>query len=171
MTNSLVTNNTLNGEIIEQVIDEKVSPQELQFIVENFPNTCFARIYNDIFERNSHIFRINSKWFFWDEVNEKIEDWNWKNDIEAIIQDCDEHDMERLNNSWNIVDENEYTEEYSDLISELNPNSETPVSIAINDLLSEFRKDRIVEHRILNILKKYSSKEEQAQAIIKEFKL
>ena len=171
MTHSLVANNTLNGEIIEQVIDEKVSPQELQFIVENFPSTCFARIYNDLFDMHSHIFRVNSKWLFWDQVNKKVLDWDWRIHIEEIIQDYNEDDMERLNNSWNIVDENEYPEEYSDLISELNPNSETPVSIAINDLLSEFRKDRIVEHRILNILKKYSSKEEQAQAIIKEFKL
>lgn len=127
MINNQLTKKVLSGQLInDDIIDQKISPQELEVLVHDQPSSSYLRIYNDIFDTESHIFKLNGQWHYWHDSEQKLHLWNWEKDIDEIIQSIepDETDeLERFNNGWSIFNNGEYSElcEYS--IHQLNSNT------------------------------------------------
>jgi hypothetical protein len=100
---------TITGKLVNNILDERsVSPSELNDIISITPNHSFLRIYNDVFDYNSHILKIDGVWYFWHDVENELQSWNWTTGVENIINELDLDDLSRLNNGWTIYDDGEH---------------------------------------------------------------
>jgi hypothetical protein len=105
-----VMSNVLHGVLVDDILSEEFISQER--LIELIKLSCerpYLRFYNRIFDENSHIFKIKDTWYFWHDVNEELQKWNWKNDIQGIIeQNLDLEELDMFNNGWSVYDEGDY---------------------------------------------------------------
>lgn len=113
----------LEGEVLTDPVEKKVSPSELESYVKDIEKnnilTTTIFIFNDrIFEVNNAILRYKGHWIFWDAANDKFMPWCWKEDIDELINSCDdEWDIEDLNNNWTMYTDgtwDHFNVDYSD---------------------------------------------------------
>ena len=98
----------LEGELIIETTEEKITPDNLQAYVkaieEQSIQTNTAFIFNDnVFETGSCIIRHKGHWVFWHEHKRTFMTWCWQEDMNELINACDdEMDMDNLNQGWTL---------------------------------------------------------------------
>lgn len=106
----MVVSKVLCGILVDDILSEDLISQErLKKLIKSSCERPYIRFYNKVFDENSHVVRIKGNWYFWHDVEKELQKWNWKKDIQGIIeQDLDLEELELFNGGWSVYDDGDY---------------------------------------------------------------
>ena len=169
MSSLILVNSNAEFEIVNPDVEFPLADKEVEIVVNHFPANSFGCFFNDIFEDENFVFILNGQWKFWDNKKFEFEDWDWKKDCDAIIQEyMDDQDLDSISefsNGWIYSDGEQFPPEVHEYILEHGNINSKPVYLEVKALLSEVQTD---EDKALLILRERGLSDlEKVQKILK----
>lgn len=158
-----------DGVLLNPEFEEKLNVEELQTLIEDFPETSFARLYNsEIFEQFNFIIKINGNWHFWNDSEQNLDTWDWEEDIKDLEKEFDIEELSEYNEKWELFSTDHLDrggeELYQEQVLKLNPKN--PEYISEEKFENIMEEKRSLENFVKSMIKKYDGTEETLNKIL-----